>query len=451
MKTDPMEETNFDPRSMGTASKPFGAKALPRDNFAVPVAKLIICAAVALLCTGCAASFNPKPMTEVGVLERSQTQVEGKVRVTAAVPSAGETRDLFGASLYKRKVQPVWLEIENDRDETIWFLPVGLDPEYFTPIEAANLNLDEDSKESNDTMNRYFFDRGMSLYVDPGETRSGFMFTRLDEGTKSFNVDLISDDETLTFTFFIPVPGLKIDHYEVDWDGLYPEEEIVELDEAALIEALEAAPCCTTDKKAKGSGDPLNLVIIGDPDDVYYAFIRAGWDETETIHRGSAWKTAASFLSGGEYRYSPVSGLYVFGRRQDVALQKARDNIHERNHLRLWMSRARFRGKPVWLGQISRDIGVRFTWKTITTHKIDPDVDETREFLLEDLAYSQALAKFGYVGGVGAAPIDAPRGNLTGDPYFTDGYRLVLWVTSKPVSIADIGFLSWRTPPDRSE
>jgi hypothetical protein len=143
-----------------------------------------------------------------------------------------------------------------------------------------------------------------------------------------------------------------------------------------------------------------------------------------------------------------VSSLYVFGRGQDVAFQSARENIHERNHLRLWMSPMRYRGKRVFLGQISRDIGVRFTRKTITTHKIDPDVDETREFLLENLAYSQALAKFAYVGGVGAAPIDAPRHNLTGDPYFTDGYRVVLWVSSEPVDIADIEVVQWSEPPE---
>ena len=157
-------------------------------------------------------------------------------------------------------------------------------------------------------------------------------------------------------------------------------------------------------------------------------------------------KTVVSFFSGGEYRYSPVSGLYVLGRTQDVALQKARENIHERNHLRLWMTPIRFRGTPVWIGQISRDIGVRFTRRTITTHKIDPDVDETREFLLENLADSQGLKAIGYVEGVGAAPLDSPRENLTGDPYFTDGYRVVLWVSSKPMDIAEIEVLPWREP-----
>jgi len=182
---------------------------------------------------------------------------------------------------------------------------------------------------------------------------------------------------------------------------------------------------------------------------LYYAFIRAGWDETETINKASLWKTMRSAIGGVEYRYSPVSALYVFDRPQDVAFQRARGNINERNHLRLWMSSMRYEGKPVWLGQISRDIGVRFTRKTITTHKIDPDVDETREFLLENLIYSQALQKFAYLGGVGEAPMDQPRGNLTGDPYFTDGYRIVLWVTSRPVDIADLEVEYWRIPPDR--
>ena len=244
------------------------------------------------------------------------------------------------------------------------------------------------------------------------------------------------------------MPGLHIDHHNVDWNNLYAKDEFQDIDADALRAYLAAQTCCTTDKTAKGDGDPVNLVVIGAPDEVYAAFIRAGWDESETITTGTTWKTIQSFIGGGEYRYSPVSGLYVFGRPQDVAFQKARDNIHERNHLRLWMSPVTYKGVPVWMGQISRDIGVHFTKKTITTHKIDPDTDETREFLLEDLAYSQALAKFAYVEGAIPAPIDKPRGNFTGDPYFTDGYRLVMWVTSTPVDTNDVEFVDWSLPRD---
>jgi hypothetical protein len=48
-------------------------------------------------------------------------------------------------------------------------------------------------------------------------------------------------------------------------------------------------------------------------------------------------------------------------------------------------------GTPVWVGQISRDIGVHLTTKTITTHKIDPGVDGARWYLMQDIFYSQSL------------------------------------------------------------
>ena len=398
---------------------------------------------------GCA-SFNPHPMEEVPFRKRAETQHEGNVRVTAAVPSAEENIKLFGLHLYKKEIQPIWLEIENTDEEPVWFLPVGLDPDYFTPMEVSYLNhfvYSIYSKRSNKSMDQYLFERGKKIYVGPGDVRSGFVFTNLDEGTKEFIVELIGEDHQLrTFTFFINVPGLRVDHHEVDFEALYSADEIVSYDDEDLRKALGSLPCCTTNKKGTVQGDPLNIVAIGHGEDVYHSFIRSGWDETETIYSSSAWKTGLSFLFGGRYRYSPVSGLYVFGRQQDIALQKARETIHERNHLRMWLSPMRFEGKPVWVGQISRDIGVRFTWKTIVTHKIDPDVDETRDYLIQDLWYSQGLEKFAYVKGVGAAPISEPRGNLTGDPYFTDGYRAVLWVSSDPIKLEDAEFVKWDIP-----
>jgi hypothetical protein len=411
-----------------------------------PLTRVLALVLLTLGLVACATAPAPGVApSENGFRDRIQTRIAADVRVSTGVPSEEEARELFGKPLYKRGIQPVWIKIENNRDEHIFFLPVGLDPLYFSPHEVANLDLPETAGSAN-LVNDFFMDQGMALLIGPGETRSGFIFTHLDEGTKAFNVDLRGDTWFETFTFFIPVPGLRIDHYDVDWANLWPQDAWQELDAETLVEKLESAPCCVTDKSGENTGDPLNLVIIGHPRDVYTAFIRAGWDETETVTGASAWKTVKSFLSGGEYRYSPVSSLYVFDRPQDVAFQWTRNTIHERNHLRLWMSHYTWKGDPVWLGQISRDIGVRFTRKTITTHKIDPDVDETREYLLENLAYAQALEAFGYVGGVGAVPIDDPRGNLTGDPWFTDGYRLVLKITSEPVPISELDVFEWRNP-----
>ncbi|MGB5456518.1 MAG: hypothetical protein WBO18_11190, partial [Gammaproteobacteria bacterium] len=63
--------------------------------------------------------------------------------------------------------------------------------------------------------------------------------------------------------------------------------------------------------------------------------------------------------------------------------------------------------------------------------------------LQEDMAYSQSLIKLGLVKGVGAASSDAPRRNLTKDPYYTDGFRGVLIFDEQPTDLTDIQFLPW--------
>jgi hypothetical protein len=104
--------------------------------------------------------------------------------------------------------------------------------------------------------------------------------------------------------------------------------------------------------------------------------------------------------------------------------------------------------KPVWVGQISRDIGGRFTVKTWppVTHKIDPDVDEARIFLVEDLVLSQAVVKVGFVKGVGRATATRPRENLTGDPYYTDGLRAVLVLDRWPKPLTEVQSFRWERP-----
>ncbi|MEM1111873.1 MAG: LssY C-terminal domain-containing protein [Pseudomonadota bacterium] len=367
--------------------------------------------------------------------ERLQIKKSGPLTIATAVPSADEAEAVFEMDLYAKNIQPVWVQIENSGDDVLQLTPIGIDSAYFSPREAANRTRGDIGDDHADS----FESRGhISLAVPPHSIQSGYIFSRVDEGTKSFNIDVLGQDQAHLMSFFVPVPGLNIDHYDLNPDELYDAGEIREVTLPELVAELESMPCCVRDAKGEEKGDPLNIALIGNPADLYYSFMRAGWDETETIYGASLWKTAVSAVAGGRYRYSPVSALYVFDRPQDAAFQRARSSIHERNHLRVWMTPLRFRGYPVWIGQISRDIGVRFTRKTITTHKIDPDVDETREFLVEDLAFTQGLKAFGYVGGVGDAAYDQPRGNLTGDPYFTDGRRVLMWLSSEPLGLDEV-------------
>jgi len=237
---------------------------------------------------------------------------------------------------------------------------------------------------------------------------------------KRLNVRLLGRSHSVDFVFTVKVPGLVLPHLA---EQAEPSGNAEELDEAALQVWLERQPRCTGNARGTIEGDPLNLIVVGDRTSIQECL--GAWDETESITLGTAWKTAKAFLLESQYRYSPVSPLYVAGRQQDLPLQRARKSLNQRLHLRLWMTNFRFGGQPVWIGQVSRDIGVRFTPKTwdLTTHQIDPDVDEARNYVLDDLLVTGGVARLGLVPGVEAAPAAAPRRNLTGDPYFTDGLR----------------------------
>jgi hypothetical protein len=288
--------------------------------------------------------------------------------------------------------------------EPLWLDRVQLDPDYYTPQEAANLaHFDMRTRlvafgvlgwlllpllplvplkllsvhAANRRMNELFRKLGFPTGVIPaGKKVSGFLFTPLDEGLKRVDVHLLCRSRSLNFPFTLEVPGLVLPH-PVEESATAAKAE--ELDEAAFQDWLQRQPRCTGNLQSTLEGDPLNLVVVGDRATISECL--SAWDETEAITLGTAWKTAKAFLLESQYRYSPVSPLYLGGRQQDLALQRARGNLSQRLHLRLWTTSVRFDGQRVWIGQVSRDIGVRFTPRTwnLTTHQIDPNVDEARD------------------------------------------------------------------------
>ena len=418
-----------------------------------PVNIAIVISLFLWVLTGCAAlktpaSFDPSSINEVRFRDRTQSKADQDVRVSVAVPTADETKQLFQADLIRREIQPVWVKIENHSQKTYYLISNATDPNHYSPLETAYAIGGGFFESYRNKMENYYRSVSFKNPILPNMAVSGYIFTNLDEGEKVVQIDLVAEEQVKFFTFFVQIPGMRVDYRMVDFDSLYQEDQIVELNEEELKTTLQNLPCCTTDQESLQNGDPANLVIIGEFKDIAAAFARQGWLPAEETYSTAVWKTIKSFLFGSRYRYSPVSPLYYFGRHQDFARQKPRHDIHERNHLRLWYSPFRYDGKPVFIGQISRDIGVRFTMKARppVTHKIDPDIDEARHSLVEDLLFSQMLAKVGWIKGVGMTRSSKPRENLTGDPYFTDGYRLVLVFEQGPIALNQIKALDWESP-----
>ena len=412
------------------------------------VKRIIVTGVVAVGAFGGTTSAAEDARSQAAYVARARSGTQGEVRVSAAALSDDESAAVYGSPLADKLIQPVWIEVENKEDVPYWMMFAGLDPNFFPASEAAEAVAAGGSSRKLEELDRRFKELAFRNPVPPGGMVAGFVLTNLHEGVKLLQIDLFADRRSRSFSFLAVVPGLRTDYSEsrVFRRDIAADSGVVNFtDDPEFRAALEALPCCATNKDGSRNGDPLNLVIIGGIDDAFASLVRRGWSPTEATWKGSVMRMMSSALSRERYPYAPISNLYLFGRPQDIALQKARDNIHQRNHLRLWRSAMLYHGQPVWVGQISRDIGSRLTIHspTLTTHKIDPDMDEAARALMEDLVYSQGLRAIGLVKGVGAAPKSAPRENLTTDPYYTAGMRTVLLFNSTPTSLTQIEVLPW--------
>ena len=409
---------------------------------------LALAAICAIPFAGCA-SFHPQPLDKVGFEQRAQSGSDGQVTVSVTALSEEEARGALGVDLAGAGIQPVWVKVENREAIGYVIAPIVIDHDYFSPMEAAWQAHGSLSGGTNARIDEYFRTLSLPARVGPGETVSGFVFTNLDRGVKYVNVELIGNgaEQVRRFGFLAKVPGLNADYLQLEGKSIYDKDEIKELDEASLRAWVEQLPCCVLGGDRKTPGDPLNVVFVGERTVLFPALVRQGWHATVAATTESVWRTIESSVFGSRYRNGPVSPLYVFGRHQDIALQKARSDINQRIHMRLWLAPVKANGTPVWVGQISRDIGVRLTSKTITTHKIDPQVDDSRFYLVQDMFYSQSLRAYAHSAGVGAATTQSPHFNYTGDPYWTDGLRLVMWLSAKPVSYHQVEAVRWETVP----
>lgn len=393
-----------------------------------------------LLVAGCATA--PPAPESLDFKARAETKVDGGVRTTAVVLSPAETEHTFGVPLAKDGIQPIWLQIENKEDRSFVLMMLSIDPDYFAPSEVA-WKSGARSDEALTTQTNIFLQLHVPVIIPPRSTVSGYVYTNEDPGAKAFTVEMFGTRAQRSFDFAQLVPGFEADFSKVDADQLYSGMEIQDLDPGGLRRYLESLPCCVLGGDEKTHGDPLNLVFVGKGTNVLATLVHQDWDLTETMRGGTKWRTFVSSVFRSQYRTSPVSPLYVYGRPQDIALQKARKTVDERNHLRLWRAPVTAQGQEVWVGQISRDIGVKLSSKTLVTHKIDPVVDEARLYITLDVAASQALCSVGYVKGVGYSEATAPRYNYTRDPYYTDGLRVVLFLSEELCPLDEIEYLPW--------
>ncbi len=168
-------------------------------------------------------------------------------------------------------------------------------------------------------------------------------------------------------------------------------------------------------------GDPINVALIGTKADLVKAMLAAKWYPADPLSLKSCLEIAEATVFKRAYDDAPVSSLYLFGRKEDLAFeQPVGDNPRERHHVRFWKSdKVDSDGRPVWLGSAVFDKGVGLSHTTgQITHHTAADVDAERDFLFQCLQASGDLTETIVVKDFHKVRSGKNGG---GDPWRTDG------------------------------
>jgi hypothetical protein len=173
------------------------------------------------------------------------------------------------------------------------------------------------------------------------------------------------------------------------------------------------------------AGDPLNTALIGTETEVKKLMLAARWYPADRLSVRSSLLIAVDTVMKRSYEDAPVSNLYLFGRKQDLAFQQPVGNDpRQRHHVRYWCSdKVDPDGRPVWIGAAiyDRRVGLSHTTGQITHHTA-ADIDTERDKLFDDLKQTGDLAEEYIIEGFHQ---NRQGRNGGGDPWHTDGNLIV--------------------------
>ena len=114
---------------------------------------------------------------------------------------------------------------------------------------------------------------------------------------------------------------------------------------------LDAIPHITS--TADGlPGDPLNVALIGTETALKKILLAAKWDQADPLTLRSSLEIAEAAVLDRPYADAPVSNLYLWGRKEDLAFeQPVGNNPRQRHHVRFWHA-----------DQVDRDGRARVGW-----------------------------------------------------------------------------------------
>jgi hypothetical protein len=204
-----------------------------------------------------------------------------------------------------------------------------------------------------------------------------------------------------------------------------PENEELSPDDLADLRSLVAEmPQRTNDPETKRPSDVTNVLLIGSREEISQAFRAAGWSAAgqDSIKARIGIIRAAAEVHG--FNGAPMTTLLLNGAGPDMSWQKSLNDVAKRHHIRIWKQPEMWYGQDVWMAAATRDVDFAYMRPGRTfTHEIAPIVDQEREKVINDLAFTTCARPLAW-----ATREGMPRfmRNATGDPVATDTRMAVI-------------------------
>jgi hypothetical protein len=134
-------------------------------------------------------------------------------------------------------------------------------------------------------------------------------------------------------------------------------------------------------------GDPINIALQGTEEEVVRAMTAAGWSPADPITFATSVRIVVDSVVRKPDDQAPVSNLYLFARKEDLAFELPVGNSpRQRHHVRFWKWAKLYEDREAWFGSASFDerVGLSHTTGEVT-HHISPDVDAERDLIMRGL------------------------------------------------------------------
>ena len=117
-------------------------------------------------------------------------------------------------------------------------------------------------------------------------------------------------------------------------------------------------------------GDPINVALVGSDAEVVRGMAAAGWFPADPITLATSVRIVADSVLRRSDVDAPVSNLFLFSRKQDLAFEEPVGNSpRQRHHVRFWRWEKLYEGRPAWIGAATFDerVGLSHTTGQVTT------------------------------------------------------------------------------------